>query len=84
MRQVPVLGVPVLGMLREVLMAAIYAPFTAGQRERLNRWQRDPDRTPFTCPQDGSVLIAKLQWECTRCSYRRDWAPDYAARAGSR
>jgi hypothetical protein len=41
-------------------MAAIFAPFTEGQRRRLNQWQARLDRHPFTCPQDGSVLVAKL------------------------
>jgi hypothetical protein len=68
-------------MLREVLVATIFAPFTRVQSERLNRWQRDPQRTPLTCPEDGAVLVATSQWFCPRCNYKSNEAQDYMAAA---
>jgi hypothetical protein len=53
----------------------IVAPFTDNQVLQLNQWQHDDRVRPFTCPSEGSVLIAACKgWICDQCSYTQNWA----------
>jgi ribosomal protein S27AE len=57
----------------------VYAPFTAEQQRWLNTHQERYDRHPYTCPNDGSTLVASDQWTCTRCDYTQGWAHAWSA-----
>lgn len=61
------------------------APWTAGQVDSLNEYQRSGFGHPYTCPNrdvghregvDGrSVLVAtEAGWDCPDCAYTQDWA----------
>jgi len=57
----------------------IFAPFSPGQVDALNRWQNAGTVHPFTCPDshDGGDrdLVARVDgWHCPTCGYQQKWA----------
>jgi hypothetical protein len=64
-------------------VADITKPFTQEQVRALNQWQTSGSFHPFTCPDDGTDLIAaEAGWWCPHgpCQYRQTWAHDFMAR----
>lgn len=69
----------------------IYAPWTPGQVQAMQRWQVDLRMHPFTCPNRGDgehqtttdlgVLVPTEDgWICRNCEYRQTWAWAFMAK----
>lgn len=58
----------------------VKAPWTYQQARFLAEWQTSPVFHPFTCPNDGRVLLPfRSGWLCPAptCDYKQDWAHDF-------
>lgn len=71
-----------------VTMARVVRPWTHGQCDALNRFQRDGRFHPFTCGSgrgtdarhldgEGVLLATPNGWVCPYCDYRQDWAHSF-------
>ena len=75
------------------MSAKITPPWSPGQVEALNLYQRRSPMHPFTCPDrddgnhavldgefDFGILVATPSgWICPDCDYRQEWAHNWMA-----
>ena len=57
-----------------------YAPWTPGEVENLNRYQRWGKMHEFTCPNDHvdrTLVATPSGWVCAHCDYTQDWAHEF-------
>lgn len=56
-----------------------FAPWTSGQVDRLNLFQRNSEAHEFTCANshedaDHTLIATKAGWICPHCDYKQNWA----------
>lgn len=59
----------------------VKSPWTNDQVRNLAEWQKGIYFHPYTCPNDGEVLVpTKHHFFCPSCSYIQDWCHDFSCR----